>query len=133
MAATVLGSGLVSLDATVVTLAVPRIGADLGTGMAGLQWVLSGYLLSLASLILVGGALGDRFGRRAVFVAGTVLFAAASLGCGLADSVIALVGARVLQGVGGALVTPASLALIAAAVFEDAFGRPVPSFFMFSK
>ncbi len=116
MAATVLGSGLVSLDATVVTLAVPRIGADLGTGMAGLQWVLSGYLLSLASLILVGGALGDRFGRRAVFVAGTVLFAAASLGCGLADSVIALVGARVLQGVGGALVTPASLALIAAAV-----------------
>ncbi|MGW4089332.1 MFS transporter [Nocardia sp. NPDC004750] len=116
MAAAVLGSALVSLDTTVVNLVVPRIGADLGADMVDLQWVVSGYTLALASLILVGGALGDRYGRRAVFVWGSVVFALASAWCGVAPDVVTLVAARVVQGVAGALITPGSLALIAASL-----------------
>ena len=111
---TVLGSGMAFLDSTVVNVALPRIGEDLDTGVAGLQWTLNGYLLTLASLILVGGALGDRFGRRRVFVIGVVWFAAASLLCGLAPNATALVIARILQGAGGALLTPGSLAILEA-------------------
>jgi EmrB/QacA subfamily drug resistance transporter len=111
---TVLGSGLALLDATVVNVALERIGADLGAGFAGLQWTVNAYTLSLASLILLGGSLGDRFGRRRVFVIGVVWFAAASLLCGLATNVATLVAARALQGVGGALLTPGSLAIISA-------------------
>ena len=105
---------MASLDATVVNVALPRIAHDLNTDVAGLQWVLTGYLLSLASLILLGGALGDRFGRRRVFVIGTVWFAAASALCGAAPNIGVLVAARVLQGIGGALLTPGSLAIIQA-------------------
>jgi EmrB/QacA subfamily drug resistance transporter len=112
LAATVLASGMAMLDATAVTVALPAIGRDLGSGLAGLQWTLSGYTLALASLILLGGALGDRYGRRRVFLVGVVWFAVASLGCGLAQSTGQLVAARVLQGVGGALLTPGSLAII---------------------
>ena len=107
------------LDATVVNVALPRIGADFGVGVADLQWVLTGYLLALASLILVGGALGDRYGRRRVFVIGTAWFAVASLGCGVAPNVEFLIAARVLQGVGGALLTPGSLAIIQASFREQ--------------
>ena len=82
--AAVLGSGMAMLDATVVNIALPALGADLGAGFAGLQWTVNGYTLTLASLILLGGSLGDRFGRRRVFVIGTVWFAVASLLCGLA-------------------------------------------------
>jgi EmrB/QacA subfamily drug resistance transporter len=110
--ATVLGSALAFIDATVVNIALPRIGADLGAGAAELQWIVNGYTLSLASLILLGGALGDRFGRRRVFVIGVGGFAAASLLCGLATSTGALVAARVAQGVAGALLTPGSLAIL---------------------
>ncbi|MDP9436264.1 MAG: MFS transporter, partial [Actinomycetota bacterium] len=110
--AAVLGSGMAFLDATVVTLALPQVGRDLDADFAGLQWTVSGYTLALAALLLLGGALGDRFGRRRVFVAGTVWFAAASALCGLAPSVGTLVAARVLQGVGAALLTPGSLALL---------------------
>lgn len=112
LAATVAASSMASLDATVVNVALPRIAADLDAGVSSLQWVLTGYLLALASLILLGGALGDRLGRRRVFLVGTVWFAAASLLCGLAPSVPVLVAARVLQGVGGALLTPGSLAIL---------------------
>jgi EmrB/QacA subfamily drug resistance transporter len=112
LAATVLASGMAMLDATAVNVALPAIGRDLGSGLAGLQWTLSGYTLALASLILLGGALGDRYGRRRVFLVGVVWFAVASLGCGLAQSTGQLVAARVLQGVGGALLTPGSLAII---------------------
>ncbi|MFD8244803.1 MFS transporter [Nocardia sp. NPDC059691] len=116
MAAAVLGSALVSIDTTVVNLVVPRIGADLDADMVDLQWVVSGYTLALASLILVGGALGDRYGRRAVFVWGSVVFALSSAWCGVAPDVATLVAARVVQGVAGALITPGSLALIAASL-----------------
>jgi EmrB/QacA subfamily drug resistance transporter len=110
---------MASLDATVVNVALPRIARDLDTDVSGLQWVLTGYLLSLASLILLGGALGDRFGRRRVFVIGTVWFAAASAMCGAAPNIAVLVAARALQGVGGALLTPGSLAIIQASFRRD--------------
>jgi EmrB/QacA subfamily drug resistance transporter len=112
--ATVLGSAVAFIDATVVNIALPRIGADLGAGAAGLQWTVNGYTLSLAALILTGGSLGDRFGRRRVFVVGVAWFGAASLACGLAPSIEALIAARVLQGVGGSLLTPGSLAILEA-------------------
>ncbi len=112
--ATISGSGLVMLDATVVTIALRRIGADLGAGFAELQWIVNAYTLTLAALILLGGALGDRFGRRRIFLVGVVWFAVASLLCGLAPSAEFLVGARALQGIGGALLTPGSLAIISA-------------------
>src|SRR6478735_1326863 len=99
------------LDATVVNVALPHIGKEFHSSVSGLQWVLNGYLVALASLILLGGALGDRFGRRAVFMVGTVWFAAASLLAGVAPTIEVLVAARVLQGVGGALLTPGSLAI----------------------
>ncbi|MGB3184931.1 MAG: MFS transporter [Ornithinimicrobium sp.] len=112
IAAAVLGSGMTMLDGTVVNVALRTIGADLGASLSQLQWITNGYLLSLASLILLGGALGDRFGRRRMFVIGTVWFAVASLVCGIAPNAEVLIAARVLQGAGGALLTPGSLAMI---------------------
>jgi EmrB/QacA subfamily drug resistance transporter len=123
--ASVLGSGMAMLDATVVNVALPALGADLGAGIDGLQWTLNGYTLTLASFILLGGSLGDRFGRRRVFVIGALWFAAASLLCGIAPSVEFLVVARALQGVGGALLTPGSLALIAALFDGEQRGRAI--------
>lgn len=104
---TVLGSGMALLDSTVVNVALPHIGEDLGADMADLQWTVNAYMLTLAGLILLGGALGDRYGRRKVFVVGIVWFAIASLLCGIAPNVGVLIAARALQGIGGALLTPA--------------------------
>ncbi|CAA9356108.1 MAG: Uncharacterized MFS-type transporter [uncultured Nocardioidaceae bacterium] len=123
--AAVLGSSLAMLDATVVNIALPEVGADLGAEFSGLQWTVNGYTLTLAALILLGGSLGDRFGRRRVFVLGTVWFAVASLLCGLAPNVEALVAARMLQGVGGALLTPGSLALIQASFRPEDRARAI--------
>jgi EmrB/QacA subfamily drug resistance transporter len=114
LVATVAASAMASLDATVVNVALPHIGREFHASISALQWVLTGYLVALASLILLGGALGDRFGRRKVFVIGTIWFAAASLLCGAAPNIEVLVAARVLQGVGGALLTPGSLAILQA-------------------
>jgi EmrB/QacA subfamily drug resistance transporter len=114
LTATVAASGMASLDATVVNVALPQIASEFDASLSALQWVLTGYLLALASLILLGGALGDRFGRRRVFVIGTIWFAVASLLCGAAPNVDVLVIARVLQGVGAALFTPGSLAILQA-------------------
>ena len=111
---TVLGSSLAMLDSTVVNVALERIGTDLDADFAGLQWTINAYTLTLAALILLGGSLGDRLGRRRVFVFGVVWFAAASLLCGLAPNIEMLVAARALQGIGGALLTPGSLAIISA-------------------
>ncbi|HEY9351963.1 MAG TPA: MFS transporter, partial [Nocardioides sp.] len=119
LATTVLGSGLAMLDSTVVNVALGRIGEDLDAGFSGLQWTVNAYTLSLASLILLGGSLGDRFGRRRVFLVGVVWFAVASLLCGLAPDIELLIAARALQGVGGALLTPGSLAIIAASFHVD--------------
>lgn len=110
--ATVLASGMAFLDSTAVTVALPAIGRDLGSGLSGLQWTVTGYTLALASLILLGGSLGDRYGRRRVFLIGVGWFAAASLLCGLAQNTGQLVAARAFQGIGGALLAPGSLALI---------------------
>ncbi len=123
--AAVLGSGVVLLDGTVVNVALPVLGRDLGADFSGLQWVVNGYLLSLAALILLGGSLGDRFGRRRLFVLGTVWFGVASLLCGLAPDVRTLVAARILQGVGGALLTPGSLALLQASFVRADRGRAI--------
>ncbi|MFH5211311.1 MFS transporter [Antrihabitans sp. NCIMB 15449] len=114
--ATVLGSSVAMLDGTVVNIALPRIGDALDADVAGLQWTLSGYTLTLASFILLGGALGDRLGRRKVFVWGTIGFAVASVLCGLAWNIEVLIAARVLQGIAGAMLTPGSLALISASI-----------------
>jgi EmrB/QacA subfamily drug resistance transporter len=114
LAISVLGSGMAFLDGTVVNVAIPDIGRDLDATTASLQWILNGYLLTLASLILLGGSLGDRYGRRKIFVFGVGVFTAASLLCAVAPSVGLLVVARMLQGVGGALLTPGSLAMIEA-------------------
>ncbi|WP_405977304.1 DHA2 family efflux MFS transporter permease subunit [Streptomyces sp. NBC_00158] len=123
--ATVLGSAMALLDSTVVNVALPRIGRDLGADLAVLQWTVNAYLLTLAGLILVGGALGDRFGRRRVFVLGVVWFAAGSLLCGLAPNAGVLIAARALQGIGGALLTPGSLALIQGSIRADDRARAV--------
>jgi EmrB/QacA subfamily drug resistance transporter len=114
LAVAVLGSGMVFLDGTIVNVALPTIGRDLHASTGSLQWVLSGYLLTLASLILLGGSLGDRFGRRRVFVLGAGMFAASSLLCALAPTIGLLIAARLVQGAGGALLTPGSLAMIEA-------------------
>lgn len=123
--ATVLGSSLAFLDATVVNIALPRIGADLGADAAGLQWTINGYTVSLASLILLAGSLSDRLGRRRVFVIGVAWFAGASLLCGLAPGVEALVAARIVQGVGGALLTPGTLAILQASFAPEDRARAI--------
>ncbi|MEW2359761.1 MFS transporter [Spirillospora sp. NPDC029432] len=123
--ATVLGSSVASLDATVVNVALPRLARELDAGMAGLQWTVNAYTLTLAGFILLGGSLGDRFGRRRIFVIGVVWFALASLLCGAAQNVETLVAARALQGVGGALLAPGSLAIIQASFAGDDRPRAV--------
>jgi EmrB/QacA subfamily drug resistance transporter len=122
---TVLGSGMAMLDSTVVNVALPRIGEDLDTDLAVLQWTVNAYTLTLAGLILLGGALGDRYGRRKIFVLGTIWFTIGSLLCGLAPNDLLLVGARALQGIGAALLTPGSLALIQASFHPDDRARAV--------
>jgi EmrB/QacA subfamily drug resistance transporter len=118
LATTIIGSGMAMLDGTIVNVALPRIGHDLHASVAGLQWIVDGYLLSLAGLVLVAGSLGDRYGRRKVYLIGVVWFGLASLLCGVAPNIGLLVAARVLQGVGGALLTPGALAIL-----ESSFAR----------
>jgi EmrB/QacA subfamily drug resistance transporter len=123
--ATVLGSGMTMLDGTVVSVALPSIGRDLHASLDGLQWTVNGYTLTLAALILLGGSLGDLLGRRRVFLVGVVWFALASLLCGLAPDLIVLVLARALQGIGGALLTPGSLAILQASFRHDDRARAI--------
>jgi len=125
LAATVLGSAIGFIDATVVNVALPTIGRDFDASVASLQWTINGYLLTLAALILLGGALGDRYGRRRVFLIGVVWFGLASLLCALAPSAGLLIAARVLQGIGGALLTPGSLAIIDASFHPEDRSRAI--------
>jgi EmrB/QacA subfamily drug resistance transporter len=125
LAATVLGSGMASLDATVVGIALPRIGKDFGVGVSSLQWVVTAYTLTLAAFLLLGGTLGDHFGRRKVFAIGVVWFAVASAGCAAAPTATTLIFARALQGVGAALLTPGSLAILQSAFTPDDRSRAI--------
>jgi EmrB/QacA subfamily drug resistance transporter len=122
---TVLGSSMALLDSTVVNVALPHIGDDLHTKLDSLQWIVNAYTVTLAGLILLGGSLGDRYGRRNIFVLGVVWFAVGSLLCGLAPSAGVLIVARALQGIGGALLTPGSLAIIQASFHPDDRSRAV--------
>jgi len=119
LATTILGSGMVFLDSTIANVATRKIGEEFNAGFGALQWVQNGYLLPLASLILLGGSLGDRLGRRRVFLTGVAWFAGASLLCAVAPNIEILIAARALQGVGGALLTPGSLAIISASFAPD--------------
>lgn len=123
--ATVLGSGIAFLDGTVVNVALPAIDADLDAGISGLQWTVDAYLLTLSAFLLLGGSLGDLFGRRRMFVYGLGGFAAASLLCALAPSVEALVAARALQGLAAALLVPGSLALISTSFASEDAGKAI--------
>jgi EmrB/QacA subfamily drug resistance transporter len=125
LAVAVLGSGMAFLDSTVVNVALPAIGRDLGAPASVLQWILNGYLLTLAALILLGGSLGDRYGRRRTFIVGISLFTVASLLCALAPNAELLILARLVQGVGGALLTPGSLAMIEAIFRHDDRARAI--------
>ena len=125
VAATVLGSGMAALDATVVGIALPAIGRDFHASVSSVQWVVDAYTLTLAGLLLLGGTLGDSYGRRKLFVIGVVWFAIASLLCGLALNAPMLIAARALQGVGGALLTPGSLAILQASFAEEDRGAAI--------
>jgi EmrB/QacA subfamily drug resistance transporter len=123
--ATILGSSMGFIDASVVNVALPAMERSLAANLGTLQWVMNGYLLTLASLILLGGSAGDRYGRRRVFVAGLIGFVVASLACGLATNAAWLVGARLTQGAAAALLTPTSLAIIGAAYHGAARGPAI--------
>jgi MFS family permease len=127
VAAAVLGSGLTLLDGTVVNVALRTIGRDLGASLSQLQWISNGYLLTMSALILLGGSLGDRYGRRRIFVIGTIWFALASLLCGIAPSATVLILARILQGIGAAMLTPGSLAMIQGAFEPESRARAIGS------
>lgn len=123
--ASVVASGMAFLDGTVVNVALPHIGGELHAGVAGLQWTISAYTLALAALVLLGGALGDRYGRRRVFLLGVVWFTVASVLCGLSLNVGMLTAARAFQGCGAALLTPGSLALLQASFASEDRGRAI--------
>ncbi len=125
LVAAILGSSMAFIDGSVVNVALPVIQVDLHATASDAQWVIEAYLLFLAALILVGGALGDRYGRRLVFASGIALFTLASIACGLAPNILTLIVARAIQGIGGALLTPGSLALISAAYPPERRGRAI--------
>jgi EmrB/QacA subfamily drug resistance transporter len=132
LAVAILGSSMGFLDGTVVNVALPVMQRELGATVDGVQWIVEAYALLLASLVLVGGALGDRLGRRRVFSAGVVLFAVASAGCGVAPTLALLVVARAIQGIGAALLIPGSLSLISAAYPEETRGAAIGTWSAFS-
>ena len=125
LVAAIVGSAMAVIDSTAVNVALPVMQRDLSASAAGLQWVVEGYSLFLSALILVGGALGDRFGRRAVFALGIVLFTIASIACAIAPSLAFLIAARCIQGIGAALLMPGSLSLITTAFSGEARGRAI--------
>ena len=125
LAATIIGSSLVFMDGTVVNVALPAIQTELGATVTELQWVVEAYALFLAALILVGGSLGDRYGRRRVFAIGILIFSIASVWCAAATDISQLIAARVIQGIGGALLVPGSLAIISAFFSGERRGKAI--------
>jgi EmrB/QacA subfamily drug resistance transporter len=125
LATTALGSGMAFLDGTVVNVALPSMGRDLNADVGGLQWIINGYMLMVASLILLSGSLGDRLGRRRLFVIGVIWFAVASTICAAAPTLEVMIAGRVLQGVGGALLTPGSLAILQTSFQHSDRGKAV--------
>src|SRR5277367_1149209 len=125
LAATVLGSSMAFIDSTVVNVALPALQANLHATVVGVQWVVESYGLFLAALILVGGSLGDLFGRRLMFLLGVAIFAVASAACGLASSINELIIARSIQGVGAALLVPGSLAIISTSFDQKSRGAAI--------
>ncbi len=125
IAAAILGSGIAFLDSTVVNAALPAIARDFEVGLGDLQWVVTGYLLTLGALLVVAGSLGDRYGRRKVFEIGVIAFASASVVCGIAPNVELLIAARAVQGIAGALLIPGSLAIVSASFAPDQRGRAI--------
>jgi MFS family permease len=132
LAATILGSSMAFIDGTAVNVVLPLIQSDLNLSVRGAQWIVNGYTLMLGALILVGGSAGDHFGRRRVFALGGGIFTAASITCGLASNATVLVAARVVQGIGGALLVPGSLALISAAFPAEERGKAIGTWAGFS-
>jgi EmrB/QacA subfamily drug resistance transporter len=132
LAATILGSSMAFIDGSVVNVALPAIQSDLNVSVQGAQWVVNGYMLMLGALMLVGGSAGDRFGRRRVFASGIAVFTAGSIGCGFAPNVTVLIAARVVQGIGGALLVPVSLAIISAAFPAPERGKAIGTWAGFS-
>jgi EmrB/QacA subfamily drug resistance transporter len=132
LVAAILGSSLAFIDGTVVNVALPAIQRDLGASTSDAQWVMESYALLLASLLLVGGALGDRFGRKRIFLIGTALFTLASIGCSLSTAIMSLIVARAVQGVGAALLIPGSLALISATFPTSERGAAIGTWSAFS-
>ena len=132
LAATILGSSLAFIDGTVVSVALPAIAREFHAGGADVQWIVESYALFLSALLLIGGSLGDHYGRRRVYAIGLVLFALASIGCGLARSVSWLVTARAVQGIGGALLVPGSLALLSASFDPARRGKAIGTWSGFS-
>ncbi len=125
LAASILGSSMAFIDSMVVNVALPVLQEDLGATVSGAQWIVEAYALFLSSLVLVGGWLADRFGRRRIFTLGVAVFAAASLACGLAPNVLAIIAARAAQGLGAALLVPSSLAMLGAAFAREQRGRAI--------
>src|SRR5213083_850370 len=123
LAATILGSSMAFIDGTVVNVALPALQTKLNAGVTDVQWVIEAYTLFLAALLLLGGSLGDRFGRKKIYAIGVAVFALASIWCGLAPNIQQLIVARAAQGVGGALLVPGSLAIISATFSEEERGK----------
>src|SRR5437763_171971 len=132
LAATILGSSLAFIDGTVVNVALPALQRDLGATVIGVQWVIEAYSLLLAALLLVGGSMGDRYGRRRIFVIGVTIFAAASAWCGFVSGIGQLITARAVQGIGAALLVPGSLAIISNSFPEEERGRAIGTWSGFS-
>jgi MFS family permease len=122
---TILGSSLSFIDGSVVNVALPAMQASLDAPISTMQWVVNGYMLMLASFILLGGSLGDRYGRRNIFILGVIIFAIASVGCGMASSAGMLVAGRLAQGIGAALLVPTSLAIIGTSYSEETRGKAI--------
>src|SRR5256885_5629900 len=132
LAATILASSMAFIDGTVVNVALPALQSSLNATAVDLQWLIEAYSLLLSALLLVGGSLGDHYGRRRIFLIGVALFACASAGCGFAADIRQLIAARALQGLGAALLVPGSLAIISSSFSEDERGRAIGTWSGFS-